>query len=414
MARRKKGAAKETKSDGETTPEPTPDADADAAGSEPAPEPAPDEAAPLEAGSAPQAPLSDGDTARNEVVTIEREAFPVQHGFIDEDTAPTSSEAWAVARAEALAAAAEGEPGATGEGIAEGDTTAIEAIDPGRIESIIESLLFASDRPLTLNDLKRLLGERDARKITAAVEGLTARKASTGVHVVAAAGGWQLRTSVENAHWVGRLLSGRPARLSRAMLETLSIVAYRQPVTRPEIDDIRGVDCGPVLKTLLDRGLIRIIGKKEEVGRPLLYGTTPEFLRTFNLRDLAELPTLREFHELGAAEQAEVDAQHGAPRGGVAEMHGQAAAGVAPEAAAEGAFTPHAPLPADPEENDGLLEELDRAAAAATRAAGAAAGDEAGPPRARPATDDEVTARANADGNPTNGAPPSGPDPSRS
>ena len=93
------------------------------------------------------------------------------------------------------------------------------------------------------------------------------------------------------------------------MLETLSIVAYRQPITRPEIDDIRGVDCGPVLKTLLDRGLVRMIGKKEEVGRPILYGTTPEFLRIFSLSDLSELPTLREFHELGAAEMAKVDAE---------------------------------------------------------------------------------------------------------
>ena len=105
--------------------------------------------------------------------------------------------------------------------------------------------------------------------------------------------------------------SGRPMRLSRAMLETLSIVAYRQPVTRPEIDDIRGVDCGPVLKTLLDRGLVRIIGKKEEVGRPILYGTTPEFLRVFNLRELAELPTLREFYDLTAEDQSRVEAEHG-------------------------------------------------------------------------------------------------------
>src|SRR4030095_9779411 len=108
--------------------------------------------------------------------------------------------------------------------------------------------------------------------------------------------------------WVSKLMAGRPARLSRAMLETLAIVAYRQPITRPEIDDIRGVDCGPVLGTLLDRGLIRIIGKKEEVGRPMLSGTHPEFLRTFSVRDLSELPTLREFHELSAQEQAEVDA----------------------------------------------------------------------------------------------------------
>ena len=104
------------------------------------------------------------------------------------------------------------------------------------------------------------------------------------------------------------------------MLETLSIVAYRQPITRPEIDDIRGVDCGPVLKTLLDRGLMRIIGKKEEVGRPMLYGTTPEFLRIFSLRDLTQLPTLREFHELSAEHQAKVDAEHGGAAAADAEV----------------------------------------------------------------------------------------------
>ena len=87
-------------------------------------------------------------------------------------------------------------------------------------------------------------------------------------------------------------------RLSRAQLETLSIVAYRQPITRPEIDDIRGVDSGGSLKTLLERQLVRILGKKEEPGRPLLYGTTREFLEFFNLRDLKDLPTLREYYDL--------------------------------------------------------------------------------------------------------------------
>ena len=147
---------------------------------------------------------------------------------------------------------------------------------------------------------------------------MQARHRGTGLELASTAGGWQFRTSAENAAWVAKLVAGRPARLSRAMLETLAIVAYRQPITRPEIDEIRGVDCGPVLKTLLDRALIRMIGKKEEVGRPILYGTTPEFLRTFSLKDLTELPTLRQFHELGAAEQAKVDAEAplSAARGG--------------------------------------------------------------------------------------------------
>jgi segregation and condensation protein B len=239
------------------------------------------------------------------------------------------------------------------------ETTSPEAIEPGRLEGIVESLLFAASHPLGLAELKRLLGERDGKKLTAAVEALQARRAGTGVVVISAAGGWQLRTNPDHAPWVGKLLAGKPVRMSRAMMETLAIVAYRQPVTRPEIDEIRGVDCGPVLGTLLDRGLIRIIGKKEEVGRPLLYGTTPEFLRIFSLRDLSELPTLREFHELGRDERAQVDAQ---------------TPGEAPAAApGEGppAFTPHPPLAADPEEDDVLLEDLNRAAQAAARATGA-------------------------------------------
>jgi segregation and condensation protein B len=228
-----------------------------------------------------------------------------------------------------------------------------EAVPAGRLGVIIESLLFASDKPLGVNELKRLVGERDTAKVTAALEELRERRLETGIHLVSVAGGWHLRTNPENAAWVSRILTGKPPRLSRAMLETLAIVAYRQPITRPEIDEIRGVDCGPVLKTLLDRGLIRMIGKKEEVGRPLLYGTTPEFLRTFSLRDLTELPTLREFHELGEAEMAKVDA-----------------AAPAPEAPAA---PPPPPKPVvrtlDPAEEDELLNELDRASSAAAKAA---------------------------------------------
>jgi segregation and condensation protein B len=228
-----------------------------------------------------------------------------------------------------------------------------EAVPAGRLGIIVESLLFASDKPLGLNELKRLVGERDTAKLTAAIEELRERRLETGIHLVSVAGGWHLRTNPENAGWVSRILTGKPPRLSRAMLETLAIVAYRQPITRPEIDEIRGVDCGPVLKTLLERGMVRMIGKKEEVGRPLLYGTTPEFLRTFSLRDLTELPTLREFHELGEAEMAKVDA-----------------AAPAPEAVP-------APLPppkpvvrtVDPAEEDELLDELDKASAAAAKAA---------------------------------------------
>ena len=246
---------------------------------------------------------------------------------------------------------------------------------PARLESILESLLFASDRPLPVNDLKRLVGERAGAKVTAALEALRARRdeEGSGVQVVEVAGGWHLRTRHDNMAWVSRLVAGRPQRLTRAMLETLSIVAYRQPITRPEIDDVRGVDCGPVLKTLLDRGLVRMIGKKEEVGRPILYGTTPEFLRIFSLKDLGELPTLREFHELGAAEMAKVDA----------------AAPLAAEAPRpEGAKPAATPRALDPEEDDELLTELERAAA---KAAQALAATEAGQKSPGAATEESPT-----------------------
>jgi len=229
---------------------------------------------------------------------------------------------------------------------------------PGRLANILESLLFASDRPLTLSDLKRLVGERDGGKLTAALEDLAARRQESGIQVTQVAGGWQLRTNPENVPWVSRLLTGKPPRLSRAMLEALAIIAYRQPITRPEIDEIRGVDCGPVLKTLLDRSLVRMIGKREEVGRPILYGTTPEFLRMFSLRDLSELPTLREFHELGAAEMAKVDAA--TPPAADAPAP---AANVRPPAAAI--------REPDPDEEDRLLADLESAATAASKAAAA-------------------------------------------
>lgn len=169
---------------------------------------------------------------------------------------------------------------------------------PERLKSIVESLLFASDKPLAARRLQELTGEKDIGMVAAAIEMLRADYADRGVVLHEVAGGFQFRTNPLNAHWVQQLVAGRPVKLSRAQLETLAIVAYRQPITRPEIDEIRGVDSGGTLKTLLDRGLVRVLGKKEEPGRPMLYGTTRDFLEFFNLKDLKELPTLREFYEL--------------------------------------------------------------------------------------------------------------------
>ena len=170
-----------------------------------------------------------------------------------------------------------------------------------RVQGILESLLFASDKPLTLNELHECTG-LDRPRIQSAMESLCAahREGISGTVLYEVGGGWQFRTDPSNAEYVRRLLKVKPQRLTRAAVETLAIIAYRQPVTRPEIEDIRGVDSGAVVNALLDRKLIKILGRKEEVGRPILYGTTREFLEFFALRDLASLPTLREFQELSS------------------------------------------------------------------------------------------------------------------
>jgi len=165
--------------------------------------------------------------------------------------------------------------------------------------NIVHSILFVTDKPITVEQLRNATG-LEPQRIKDSLERLAGdlREGISGVVLSDVAGGWQLRTAPESAEYVRRFLHVKPRRLTRAALETLAIIAYRQPVTRPEIEDIRGVDCGAVVKALLDWKLIKILGKKDEVGRPLLYGTSREFLEFFQLKDLASLPTLREFHEL--------------------------------------------------------------------------------------------------------------------
>ena len=172
------------------------------------------------------------------------------------------------------------------------------AFDEDTFTSLIEALLFASDKPLTIARLRQLTRVSDTGRIQVALERLTREHTERGVVLSNISGGYSFRTHSRFSPWVQQLIQGRPVRLSRAQLETLALVAYRQPITRPEIDQIRGVDSAAPLKLLLDRSLIRILGKREEVGRPLLYGTTREFLDFFSLNDLRELPTLREFSEL--------------------------------------------------------------------------------------------------------------------
>lgn len=168
------------------------------------------------------------------------------------------------------------------------------------LNAILEALLFVADTSLTVDRLSEQLPEYERATIRIALQELRdqyeARHA--GIHLVEVAGGWQLRTCPELMPFLARLVKGKPPRFSPSAMETLAIVAYRQPITRQEIEYLRGVDTGAVLKSLLEKRLIRMLGKKDIPGRPIIYGTTRDFLEIFNLNDLKGLPTLREMQAL--------------------------------------------------------------------------------------------------------------------
>jgi segregation and condensation protein B len=158
---------------------------------------------------------------------------------------------------------------------------------------VVEALLFASDSPLEAERIREVLDLADASEARALVDALRERydAAERGLTVVEVAGGFRMVTRPEIAPWLLRLVKTRTkARLSRPALETLAIVAYRQPVSRPEVDALRGVNSDGVIENLLERRLIRIAGRKEAPGRPFLYETTREFLVAFGLRDVGDLP----------------------------------------------------------------------------------------------------------------------------
>ncbi len=174
-----------------------------------------------------------------------------------------------------------------------------------QLKSILESLLFASEGPVTIHRLDEVLEGVERSEISSVIQELQAEydASGRGFRLAEVAGGYQMQTARENADWVKKLYRDRPQRMSRATLETLAIVAYKQPITRAEIEAIRGVDVDGVVATLLDRRLIRIVARKDVPGRPFLYGTTPEFLQLFNLKDLSHLPTLKEMEEMTLPEQ---------------------------------------------------------------------------------------------------------------
>jgi segregation and condensation protein B len=169
------------------------------------------------------------------------------------------------------------------------------------LKYIIEALLFVSETPLPADKIKKILETPDAKQIKQALDELLAdyesRKGAFTLREVA--GGFQLRTRPEYAGWIKKLVQPGAQRLSKPALETLAVIAYKQPVIRADIEFIRGVDCGGILRMLLEKKLIRVLGRKEIPGRPMVYATTRQFLELFDLKDLKDLPSPSEIQALG-------------------------------------------------------------------------------------------------------------------
>ena len=184
-------------------------------------------------------------------------------------------------------------------------------LDPVRsgteLQAILESLLFVSSEPMSLVRLTSVIGTVTKAEVEDGLRNLgqTLEQEGRGVRLAEIAGGYRIVTKQEYVSWIKRLdKSKTTAKLSRSALESLAIIAYKQPLVRAEIEEIRGVEASGVLRTLLERKLVRIVGRKEVPGRPIMYGTTKYFLEHFGLSDLSQLPPLREFKELGEGEQA--------------------------------------------------------------------------------------------------------------
>lgn len=175
-----------------------------------------------------------------------------------------------------------------------------------QLKSAIEALLFIAGNPLSVDRLKGIFEEVTKDQIEATLHTIKQEcdDRSAGITLAEVAGGYQFATRPENAAWIRKFKAVKvSAKLSRPALETLAIVAYKQPITRTEVEAIRGVNIGGIIRNLMERRLVKIVGKKDVPGKPLLYGTSSEFLQYFGLKDLSALPTLKEFQELEAGEE---------------------------------------------------------------------------------------------------------------
>lgn len=179
-----------------------------------------------------------------------------------------------------------------------------------QLRSAIEALLFIAGNPVTVERLKGVFEDASREQIEAQLNALRQEHEGRagGIMLAEIAGGWQFVTRPEHAAWVRKFRTVKSsARLSRPALETLAIIAYKQPVTRTEIEAVRGVNVDGIVRNLMERRLIKIVGKKDIPGKPMLFGTSMEFLQHFGMKDLSSLPTLKEFQELDASEETLVD-----------------------------------------------------------------------------------------------------------
>ncbi len=189
-----------------------------------------------------------------------------------------------------------------------------EVLQPlSHLAAVLECVLFTAETPLSLNRVAEIFPNQSQQEWQEALDELCAQYdgAGHGVFVAEVAGGYQLRTRSEYASWIVQTRPANPQRLSQAALETLAVIAYKQPIIRAEIEAIRGVDVSGVLRQLLEKGLIQMLGRKDIPGRPILYGTTATFLEVFGLKDLRSLPTQEELQALAEEELAHGGDLHG-------------------------------------------------------------------------------------------------------
>ena len=232
------------------------------------------------------------------------------------------------------------------------DATA-ESTEDARLKAVLEAVVYVADEPLTLPQIAGALG-MPAERIRPVLDELVAEydRPEHGLTIREVAGGYKMATKPEHHEAVRNFVKSLkpPLKLSLAALETLAVIAYKQPVTTPEISEIRGVQGTGVLKTLLDRKLIAVAGRKNVIGKPMLYKTTKEFLLQFGLKDLAELPTLKEFEEIGRMALGESEpAEPPPPAGSVASSEPPAEPPAAEPPAVESASAPGEPEPGPPE-----------------------------------------------------------------